>query len=61
MPEYAPVPVAAAVAADGAPLVGAAGAGAPPPPAAVVEDPIHGLLRTCGVTALASRMTFVNI
>ena len=53
-------PIVAADAADGASLMGAAGAGAPPPPA-VAEDPIHGVLRTCGVTAQASRMTFMNV
>ena len=29
--------------------------------AAADEDPIHTVLRTCGVTALASRMTFINV
>ena len=60
MAENPLAPVVAAAAVDGAPILGAAGAGAPPPPA-VAEDPIHGVLRTCGVAAQASRMTFINI
>ena len=51
-------PIVAADSADGAPLMGAAGVGAPP---ADAEDPIHGALRTCGVAAQASRMTFINV
>ena len=51
-------PIVAADAADGAPPMGAAGTGAPP---ADAEDPIHGVLRTCGVAAQASRMTFINV
>ena len=60
MAENPLAPFVAAGAVDGAPPMGAAGAGAPPPPA-VAEDPIHGVLRTCGVAAQASRMTFINI
>ena len=61
MAENPLAPVVAADAIDGAPLVGAAGAGTPPPPA-VAEDPIHGVLRTCGVVTQANRMlTFINI
>ena len=30
-------------------------------PANVAEDPIHAVLRTCGVALLAARMTFINV
>ena len=48
----------------------AADAGAPPvvaaaaaviAPANIAEDPIHAVLRTCGVALLAARMTFINV
>ena len=41
------------------PVVAAAAAGIAP--ANVAEDPIHAVLRTCGVALLAARMTFINI
>lgn len=52
--------------ADAAPGAGAApvvagAAGAAPPPVIAVEDPIHEVLRTCGITVLASCMTFINV
>ena len=52
MAENPLAPVVAADAVDGAPLMGAAGAGAPPPPA-IAGDLIHGVLHTCGVVAQA--------
>ena len=30
-------------------------------PANIAEDPIHAVLRTCGVALLAARMTFINV
>ncbi len=30
-------------------------------PAHVAEDPIHAVLRTCGVALLAARITFINV
>ena len=61
MADNAPVPDAGdAAAVHFADAVGAVGAGAPPPPAAA-ENPIHGVLRTCGVAHLSNRMTFINI
>ena len=47
------VKVLNAAAPDGAATAAAA--------AAAVKDPIHKVLRTCGVTILASRMTFINV
>ena len=41
------------------PVVAAAAAGIAP--ANVAEDPIHAVLRTCGVALLAARMTFLNV
>jgi hypothetical protein len=41
------------------PVVAAAAAGIAP--ANVAEDPIHAVLRTCGVALLAARMTFINV
>jgi hypothetical protein len=41
------------------PVVAAAAAGIAP--ANIAEDPIHAVLRTCGVALLAARMTFINV
>jgi hypothetical protein len=51
--------VLAADAVSGAAPVVAAAAGIAP--ANIAEDPIHAVLRTCGVALLAARMTFVNV
>jgi hypothetical protein len=40
------------------PMVAGADGAAPPVPE---EDPIHGVLRTCGVTLLGARMAFINV
>jgi hypothetical protein len=46
--------------AGAAPVIAAAAAGIAP--ANVAEDPIHDVLRTCGVAILAARMTFfINV
>ena len=50
--------IAAGAVAAAAPVVAAAGGIAP---ANVAEDPIHAVLRTCGVTLLAARTTFINV
>jgi hypothetical protein len=44
--------------AGAAPVIAAAAGIAP---ANVAEDPIHAVLRTCGVALLAARMTFINV
>ena len=48
---------AAAVPGAAPAVAGAVGAD----PAEVAEDPIHAVLRTCGVTSLDARMTFINV
>ena len=49
--------LAADAVAGAAPFVAAAGVA----PANVAEDPIHAVLRTCGVALLAAHMTFINV
>jgi hypothetical protein len=45
--------------AGAAPVIAAVAAGIAP--ANIAEDPIHDVLRTCGVAILAARMTFINV
>ena len=51
--------LAADAVAGAGPVVATAAAGIAP--ANVAEDPIHAVLRTCGVALLAARMTFINV
>jgi hypothetical protein len=57
MDPEAEVPAADAI--SGATPVVAAATGIAPPN--VAEDPIHAVLRTCGVALLVARMTFINV
>jgi hypothetical protein len=50
--------LAADAVAGAAPVVAAAAGVAP---TNVAEDPIHAVLRTCGVALLAAHMTFINV
>ena len=51
------VVLAADAIAGAAPVITAAGVA----PANIAEDPIHAVLRTCGVALLAAHMTFINV
>ena len=50
--------LAADAVAGAAPVIAAAAGIAP---ANVAKDPIHAVLRTCGVALLAARMTFITV